>query len=186
MALVYTTSPRGACHNQSDYFMVDIGQADDSLGLEYFSRHAGAEKAHNVARHQDWRTLFNALVMCFFTNIPPKLVVSLINTACGLEWDINQALIAGERGWNLKRAINIRLGLQRENHRLPKTLLAPYPPGGGSEGYVPPIQEMLHAYYTARGWDPTTGFPQPVKLESLGLGWVLKDIELLQVSGKKV
>jgi aldehyde:ferredoxin oxidoreductase len=185
MALVYATSPRGACHNQSDYFMVDIGQADTSLGMEYIARHAGEEKALNVARHQDWRTLFNSLVMCIFSNISPEMVVSLINAACGLDWDIERALVAGERGWNLKRAINIRLGLRQENDRLPDALLTPFPPGGGSEGYVPPFQEMLQAYYTARGWDPKSGFPTQAKLETLGLGWVLKDLEPLQVAELK-
>ena len=179
MALVYATSPRGACHNQSDYFMVEIGQAEASLGLEYISRHAGEEKARNVRQHQDWRTLFNSLVMCYFSNIPPEMVVSLINAACGLDWDIDQALLAGERGWNLKRLINIRLGLRRENDRLPKAMLAPFPPGGGSEGYVPPVQEMLQAYYNARGWDTESGFPTQSRLEALGLDWVLKDLKHL-------
>ncbi|HEX7975926.1 MAG TPA: aldehyde ferredoxin oxidoreductase C-terminal domain-containing protein [Anaerolineales bacterium] len=31
MALVYATSPRGACHNQSDYFFVDVGQVERFL-----------------------------------------------------------------------------------------------------------------------------------------------------------
>ncbi len=52
MALVYATSPRGACHNQSDYFLVDFGQVEASLGMQLFDRHAGAEKAANVAIHQ--------------------------------------------------------------------------------------------------------------------------------------
>lgn len=185
MALVYATSPRGACHNQSDYFMVDIGQAEASLGLDLLSRHAGAEKARNVARHQDWRTLFNSLVMCIFSNLPPEVLVALINAACGLDWDLTQALKAGERGWNLKRLINIRLGLRRENDRLPKGLLLPNPPGGGSEGYVPPIQEMLHAYYLARGWNADSGFPTHDRLELLGLDWAWKDIEPLQVAMAK-
>ncbi len=181
MALVYATSPRGACHNQSDYFMVEIGQADASLGLEFLSRHAGAEKARNVARHQDWRTLANSLVMCIFSNISPDMVVSLINAACGHDWDLVQALAAGERAWNLKRAINIRLGLRRENDRLPNTMQTPFPSGGGSEGYVPPIQEMLQAYYLARGWDTESGFPSEARLQSLGLDWVSKDLQPLQV-----
>jgi len=185
MALVYATSPRGACHNQSDYFMVEIGRAEASLGLEYISRHAGEEKARNVRQHQDWRTLFNSLVMCYFSNIPPEMVVRLINTACGLDWDIDQALLAGERGWNLKRLINIRLGLRRENDRLPKAMLAPFPPGGGSEGYVPPVQEMLQAYYNARGWDTESGFPTQSRLEALGLDWVLKDLKHLHLTAMK-
>ena len=33
MAIVYATSPVGASHNQSDYYNVDIGQADNRLGF---------------------------------------------------------------------------------------------------------------------------------------------------------
>ena len=77
MALVYATSPRGACHNKSDYFLVDWGQADASLGLQFFERHAGAEKAANVAHHQDWRCVCDALVLCLFGNVPVEMVVAL-------------------------------------------------------------------------------------------------------------
>ncbi|MFH1909429.1 MAG: aldehyde ferredoxin oxidoreductase family protein [Chloroflexota bacterium] len=175
MALVYATSPRGACHNQSDYFFVDWGQADESLGLKLYSRHAGAEKAANVARHQDWRTVFNALVMCFFANVPGETVVELINAACGLDWSVEDMLRCGERGWNLKRAINNRLGLTRANDKLPKALLEPLCDGGAA-GYVPPIEEMLEAYYAARGWDPETGRPSKEKLLALGLADVANDL----------
>jgi aldehyde:ferredoxin oxidoreductase len=175
MALVYATSPRGACHNQSQYFIVDIGQADSSLGLEFYDRHAGAEKADNVARHQNWQTVFNSLVMCIFANVQAETVVGLINTACGLNWGVEDLFFAGERAWNLKRVINNRLGLTRGNDKLPKALLEPYQ-DGGSAGYVPPFSEMLEAYYTARGWDPETGKPTPEKLVDLGLDWVVQDI----------
>ncbi len=168
MALVYATSPRGACHNQSDYFFVDWGHIQPALGIEYFSRHAGAEKAANVARHQDWRTVFNALVMCIFANIEPQLQVDLINAACGLDWSVEEMLRAGERAWNLKRLINLRLGLRREQEKLPKVLLQAYAEGGAA-GYTIPFDEMLQAYYQARGWDLQSGAPLPETLRRLGL-----------------
>lgn len=175
MALVYATSPRGACHNQSDYFFVDWGQAEETLGLKFYERQAGAEKAANVAIHQNWRTVFNSLVMCIFANVPPQTVVDLINPACGLNWSIQDMLKSGERAWNLKRAINNRLGLTRANDKLPKGLLAPYP-NGGSAGYVIPFEEMLEAYYDARGWDKVTGKPTKAKLVELGLEEVSRDL----------
>jgi aldehyde:ferredoxin oxidoreductase len=175
MALVYATSPRGACHNQSDYFMVDWGNTNEEAGIEYFSRHDGGEKAANVARHQDWRTVYNSLVMCIFANVSPNTQVELINAACGLEWDVDDMLRCGERGWNLKRAINNRLGLTRENDKLPKALLEPYAEGG-AEGYVIPFDEMIKAFYAARGWDPGTGRPTKEKLLSLGLEDVARDL----------
>jgi aldehyde:ferredoxin oxidoreductase len=175
MALVYATSPRGACHNQSDYFFVDWGHANEELGIDYITRHAGAEKAANVARHQDWRTVYNSLVMCIFANVPPQTQVDLINAACGCDWDIGEMLRCGERGWNLKRSINNRMGLTRANDKLPKALLEPLEEGG-AEGYVIPFDEMIKAYYGARGWDPGTGRPTREKLEALGLEDMAKDL----------
>ncbi len=173
MAIVYATSPRGGCHNQSDYFMADIGQVDPSVGLEYFDRHAGAEKAANVARHQDFRTVNNALVLCTFANVAVETMVGLINAACGYDWKIADLMRSGELSWNLKRVINIRLGLIRANDTLPKPLLEACPDGGAA-GYVIPFDEMMSAYYSARGWNPETGQPLEHKLDELGLNWVGK------------
>jgi len=176
MALVYATSPRGACHNQSDYFLVDVGQADPELGLDYYSRHDGAEKAKNVALHQDWRTVCNSLVLCIFANLSPETIVKLINAACGLDWDTHQMMMAGERGWNLKRAINNRLGLTAQNDSLPEQFHKPYPDAQSNLGFVPRFIEMLAAYYAARRWDPETGYPTRGKLFELGLDWVARDL----------
>jgi aldehyde:ferredoxin oxidoreductase len=177
MALVYATSPRGACHNQSDYFLIDLGQALLDIGIEPIDRHAGAEKAKNVALHQDWRTIANSLVLCTFANVPPATVLGLINTACGIDWDIGEMMRAGERGWNLKRIINIRLGLTAKNDRLPKALLQPYADHPVSTGdFTPDFENMIRAYYEVRGWNPHTGQPEKEKLLSLGLDWLVEDL----------
>jgi aldehyde:ferredoxin oxidoreductase len=175
MALSYATSPRGACHNQSDYFFVDWGHTHEDIGIEYFSRHDHAEKSANVAKHQDWRTVFNAVVMCIFANVEPEIQVKLINAACGLDWTVTDLMKAGERAWNLKRAINNRMGLTAANDTLPKALLTPFP-DGGSAGYVPDLEGMLFTYYEARGWDEKTGKPTREKLVELGLEDVAKDL----------
>jgi len=175
MSLVYATSPRGACHNQSDYFFVEWGQAEEGVGLKFYGRQAGAEKSGNVAIHQNWRTVFNALVMCIFANVPPQTMVDLINSANGFNWDIDEMMKCGERGWTLKRAINNRLGLTRANDKLPKGLHEPMP-NGGSAGYVIPFEEMLEAYYEARKWDKVTGKPSKEKLLELGMEEIARDL----------
>ena len=175
MALVYATSPRGACHNQSDYFFVEWGQAEEGVGLKFYERQAGVEKAGNVAIHQNWRTVFNAMVMCIFANVPPQVIVDLINAASGFTWSIADMMQCGERGWTIKRAINHRLGLTRANDKLPKSLLEPLP-NGGSAGYVIPFDDMLEAYYEARQWDRVTGKPSKDKLMELGMDEVASDL----------
>jgi aldehyde:ferredoxin oxidoreductase len=175
MALSYATSPRGACHNQSDYFLVELGHTEERIGITFFGRHAQAEKAANVARHQDWRTVYNSLVMCIFATIDPNEQVGLINAACGLEWTLDDMMKSGERAWNLKRAINNRMGLTRTNDKLPKALLVPYKEGG-AEGFVPDLAAMLDAYYEARRWDKESGKPSKEKLTELGLGEVAEEL----------
>jgi aldehyde:ferredoxin oxidoreductase len=175
MGLIYATSPRGACHNQSDYFFVDWGHTIEEIGVEYFERHAQAEKSANVARHQDWRTIFNSLIVCQFANVAPRMLAALVNSACGLDWSVEEMMAFGERGWNLKRAINNRMGLTASNDRLPKRLLEPYMLGA-SAGFEPDIQGMLYAYYEARGWDLETGRPGQEKLIALGLEDVAEDL----------
>ncbi len=172
MALVYATSPRGACHNQSDYFLCDVyGMVEEKLGMEFYQRQDGAEKAANVAVHQDWRSVFNSLVMCYFANVPPETILDLVNTATGENYSLLDFLQVGERAWNLKRMINRRLGLAREWDALPALLRKAYS-DGGAEGYVIPLEEMLGSYYLARGWDQETGMPTVQKLNELSLEWV--------------
>jgi aldehyde:ferredoxin oxidoreductase len=175
MALSYATSPRGACHNQSDYFFVDWGHTHEDIGIQFFERHAQAEKAANVAKHQDYRTHYNSVLICIFAHVPPQTQVSLINAQLNLNWTVDDLMRSGERAWNLKRAINNRMGLTRENDKLPKAFLEPYKEGGAA-GFVPDIQAMLAAYYQARGWDWASGKPTREKLIELGLDEVAKDL----------
>jgi len=168
MAIVYATSPRGACHNKSDYFMVDWGQTHESIGIELFPRQAGAEKSANVARHQDYRAIFDSLVVCFFSNIHFQTLADLTNQAMGTSYSTQDLMLIGERAWNLKRCINIRLGLTSENDTIPKAFLKPFKEGGSAD-YVPDFKNMMRAYYLARDWDPITGIPSFQKLNSLGL-----------------
>jgi len=113
--------------------------------------------------------------MCIFANTEPAMQAKLISAACGLDWTIEDMMKCGERGWNLKRAINNRMGLNASNDRLPKAMLEPFP-DGGSAGYVPDIRGMLHTYYDARGWDAETGKPTREKLLELGLDDMAKDL----------
>lgn len=171
-ALAYVTSPRGACHNQSDYFTVEMGGALDEIGVPMTDRFTDAGKAAYVARHQHWRTVCNSLVVCFFAVVPPPVVLDLINAATGLDWTMDDMMRAGERGWNMKRLVNLRLGLTPASEKLPSLLLQPLPEGG-QEGHVPDVDIMLNEYYAASGWDRRTGWPLKEKLAELGLDFAI-------------
>ncbi|MGD8633954.1 MAG: aldehyde ferredoxin oxidoreductase family protein [Anaerolineales bacterium] len=167
MALVYATSPRGACHNQGPYYLVEIGQTREEIGVDMYPRQGGAEKAVNVVRNQDWNSLQNSLVMCIFANIPAEDVAGLLTAATGELISARDLLQLGERAFTLKRLINDRLGFGAAYDRYPEPLKEPLKDGGAAE-YVPPFDEMLEAYYAARGWSHE-GMPGGALLQDLGL-----------------
>jgi aldehyde:ferredoxin oxidoreductase len=175
MTLTYTTSPIGGSHNHSDYYWVEIGRAIEELEVLSPGRQEDAGKAVYVARHQNWNSLINALVTCAFSNVPVTDSIALLNAATGRDLDAAGALEAGERIFNLKRALNIKLGYTREGERLPKLLQRPLSEGG-TEGFVPDEALLLREYYEARDWDPSTGKPSKRKLESLDLTELAADL----------
>ena len=172
MAVAYATSPRGGCHLHSSFFMVEIGNEVPELGILASSRErwgeSSHEKAHMVARHQDWCSIFDALVLCKFANLPADLITRLLNSATGWEITPQGLLKSGERIFNMKRLINLRFGLTPKDDELPDLLLKPLP-SGGTEGNVPDIKMMLEEYYRFRGWDKVNGKPAKPKLKELGL-----------------
>lgn len=168
VALSYATSPRGACHNQSHYYMVEIGQTMEDIGVMRFERQAGAEKAANVARHQDWLTVLNALVACIFANVDQETMCEMLNQVTGWRYAPQELMLAGERGWTLKRLINNRLGFSNQEDCLPEHLNQPLGEGGAA-GFTIPFAEMLSAYYAVRGWEADTGRPGRSLLKRLDL-----------------
>lgn len=168
MALVYATSPRGACHNQGPYYLVEIGQTHEEIGIDMYTRQGGREKAINIVRHQDWTTLENSLVMCIFANVPAEDVARLLSAATGIPLSSGDLMRIGKRAFTIKRLINARLGFGAEHDRYPEPFKEPLEEGGAA-GYVPPFEEMLEAYYGARGWSQSTGMPGKELLIDLGL-----------------
>jgi len=162
MGLVYATSPRGACHNQSDMYWVDMGRPIEALGIPTTDRFGIEGKAAITARHQDWRSLGNALIQCTLPNPP----VQNVN---------EKALWLGEGIWNIKRALNLRLGWTRAQEKLPDLLMKPLGEGG-TEGNVPDMEILLRDYYDRRGWDIRTGKPERQRLEALGMEDIAVDI----------
>ena len=76
MGLVYATSPRGACHEQGDMFLVDLGAPVPELGIEIGDRLVSSEeKALMTARVMSWRTLYDSLVMCKFCDPGVDLIL---------------------------------------------------------------------------------------------------------------
>ena len=174
MAVVYATSPRGACHMQGDMYAVDMGLTLPEVGIYPGGRFKTRGKSKIVARVQDWRTLYNSAIMCVFVNPTAPVLVKLLSQATGWSSDIVWWQRTGERIFNLKRAFNNRLGVRRGHDRLPERMLIPM--SNGSRGRTPRVETLLEEYYEARNWDWQTGRPSREKLVSLGLPDVAEEL----------
>jgi aldehyde:ferredoxin oxidoreductase len=176
MALVYLTSPRGACHNKGDFYFVEAGHSFPEFDIASEGRHQEAGKAPVVARHQDYRTLVDSSGCCQFVNVPLSELPELFSAAWGEAVSLQDLYRAGERIFNLKRALNLKLGLNpRQREVFPKLWTQPLSEGG-SEGFVPDWEGMLREYYDYRRWDWDSGRPLPEKLLALGLEDIAKDL----------
>jgi aldehyde:ferredoxin oxidoreductase len=174
MAVVYATSPRGACHMQGDMYAVDMGLTLPEVGIFPGGRFKTRGKSKIAAKVQDWRTLYNSAIMCVFVNPTAPVLVRLLSQATGWSSDIVWWQRTGERIFDLKRAFNNRLGVRRGNDRLPERMLIPM--SNGSRGRTPRVQTLLEEYYAARDWDWETGQPSRERLVSLGLPEVADDL----------
>jgi aldehyde:ferredoxin oxidoreductase len=150
-------------------YLVDLGAPVPELDIQLGDRlESSEEKALMTTRVMDWRTLYDAMIMCTFCNPAVSQVLDLLNGATGWGLEAADLLPLGERAFNLKRLLNGKLGLTAANDRLPKALLQPLP-DQEVETAVPDMGVLLPAYYRARGWDADTGMPNSEKLHQLGL-----------------
>jgi len=174
MALVYATSPRGACHVQGDMYTVDMGLTIPEVGIFPGGRFKTQSKALVVMNVQNWRTLYNSAIMCLFVNPTAPILVKLLSEATGWSSDIVWWQRTGERIFTVKRAFNNRLGIRRGNDRLPERMLIPM--SNGSGGRTPRVDKLIEEYYEHRSWDWKTGKPSRDKLISLGLPEIADDL----------
>jgi aldehyde:ferredoxin oxidoreductase len=175
VTLSYLTSPRGACHNKSDAYWLDMGRTLEDLGIGFVDRFEEEGKAALMVRHQDWRSAGDALISCLLAYPPSESLVKMLSAATGGDWTVSEVLRAGERILNLKRALNLRWGWDVQREKLPG-LFQQGLPEGGTGGYVPDVERLLTDYYEARQWDRTTGRPTRRKLVELGLNEVVEEL----------
>ncbi|MDY6876948.1 MAG: aldehyde ferredoxin oxidoreductase family protein [Chloroflexota bacterium] len=170
MAVTYALSPRGACHMEGDMYSVDTGQGPPfELGVTPGDRfEMTEEKGHISARHQAWRNLYNAMILCQFQNPGVERVLAALNGVTGWGIEVGDLMTLGKRIVTFKRMLNMRRGLTRADDRLPDLLQQPLG-NGGTEGTVPDVGVLLSGAYAEYGWDPETGRPTPETLTGLGL-----------------
>jgi aldehyde:ferredoxin oxidoreductase len=168
LAVSYAVSPRGACHNFSVLYLVEMGQIVPELGLVSTDRMSDDGKAELAFNSENFRAVYSAMQMCVFANPSVEDIVSMLSLCTGQKLAPQDLLKIGERIIMAKRVMNLRLGLLPEDDTLPKHALKPLADGPAA-GNVPDLSRQLKEYYALRGWDPITGHPSRERLRALGI-----------------
>jgi aldehyde:ferredoxin oxidoreductase len=168
MAAVYATSSRGACHNNGDGYKMGLGVSIPEIGLKGEDRFDDIEAGQLAVKVQDFRAVYNALIMCHFALPPFKDTVHALELATGWDYSIEDIMKVGERITNTKRLLNMKMGLTRKNDRLPKIMSIKLSEGGAKDK-IPNLELQLREYYKLRNWDKKTAVPSKELLEELGI-----------------
>lgn len=100
-------------------------------------------------------------------HVPLLPHTKVLETLTGMNTDFGKFLAAGERGYNLERMVNIKLGLKPEMDTLADRLTKESQTTGKKLGPVP-LQKLVKQFYGKRGWD-ANGRPKPGTLKKLKL-----------------
>jgi len=152
------------------------GRPRDALGLpKPSSSLEGRGFAAKVV--EDWTAFIASAGWCIFADIyavyqQEENFVKVFNAVTGLNLTIKDALLAGERIFNIRKAFNVKHGAGRVDDKLPRRLLEEK----GRAGTVVDLSKTLEEYYEARGWEKNTSKPTKEKLIQLGLEDVAKDL----------
>lgn len=173
MGANYATANRGACHLEAMcHWRGAAGlQLQDVWSPEPYDPHTSAQQGKMAAIWQNYLATFNPLGLCKFSirgPVEPKDVCAWLDMALGWEITPDELLRIGERLFNLKRLINVRLGVTARDDALPMRVLTVARDGGGAAGVLPDQSLLLAEYYQERGWDEN-GVPTPERLKALGL-----------------
>lgn len=165
MGLNYATAVRGACHLESLTYWTGYGSIWPGWYEGPRDRFDGGQVAAElVIQFQDYMSLFNPLGLCKFSvkgGLMPAHVTELLNAATGWGWSADELLATGRRIFDLKRYINVALGVTRADDTLPVRIAHEPRPAGTAAGSLPDLAPMLEAYYRLRGWDEQGRPPAP-------------------------
>ncbi len=163
LALGLAVATRGACHNRSSAYEVDLS---DQLApdAELEARVQAAIRAEDQASILDSLNLCKFLRHCF-DDLPAESA-HLLEQVTGVPADGETLLATGERINTLKRLFNISHGWTRDDDWLPSRVLS----SENSQSLLSPdwLTSALDIYYRQRGCD-AHGIPTSASLSRLQL-----------------
>jgi aldehyde:ferredoxin oxidoreductase len=165
MGVAYATSNRGACHLRAYVAAAELNVMPfGSLSVDPL---AWEGKGGLTKVFQDIHAFSDSLDLCKFSAFAMGMDEYTAQYAafCGIDFTVEDGLIAGERIYNLERHYNNLAGHAEGSDYLPKRFTDEPSTMGGSVGHVCELDLMLADYYAARGWE--NGVVPEAKLQEL-------------------
>jgi aldehyde:ferredoxin oxidoreductase len=174
-AMGLAVGTRGACHNRSLAYEIDIKGKVDRFTV-------GPGRGKMAMDTENFACILDCLVLCkFLRNCFDDFnadVARIYTMTTGIEITPEELTAVGERVCNLKKAFNIREGWKREDDWLPGRVFAdPIPDGPGKGVHLTPdeLNYLIDDYYQARGWT-AEGLIPAQKLIDLDLADIAAEI----------
>lgn len=171
LGVMYATSSRGAHHTSGQTHVYESRLNMPEIDHKPPGPLVVEGKGALAAKTQNIMNLFDSLKLCKFSQFGGVRLTHLKNWytwVTGEKVTVEEMLTKGERIFNLKRLLNVRLGISRKDDTLPPRLLTLKRVGEGINPNLPPLGRMLAEYYEYRQWSEE-GIPSPQVLEKLGL-----------------
>lgn len=123
-----------------------------------------------VKTFQDLTATIDSSGACLFTTFGTGAdeYAPMMTAATGFTYTSEDIMHCGDRIWTLERLWNLKAGLTKDDDKLPPRLVNDALTEGASQGAISHLDQMLPAYYEARGYD-ADGVPTPEKLKELGI-----------------
>jgi aldehyde:ferredoxin oxidoreductase len=162
-ALQFAISARGGCHHA--YGLPARAETMDGTRLNVEGK---GEQVKNAAIG---RIIGDSLILCTFPGpmYTRDMQAEALSSIFAEPWSVAELNGAGERVMCQERLFNMREGLTRKDDTLPDRLLKEPKPDGPTKGAVVPLEELKDSFYSAMGYDVTTGNPSAEVLKRLGI-----------------
>ena len=191
VGLTYAVNVRGADHLRSLSCYEELGYPDvaaerygSDKAEEIMNLRSPKYKAMVVLDLEDLYAIVDSLIICKYGTMWPPIYywddfAKIIPALTGMKEysDIEYVKKVGARISTLRKAFNVREGLDRKDDTLPERFLKEPMPEGPAKGHTCPLDIMLDEYYELRGWNKETGIPTRKSLEELDLSDVADELE---------
>ena len=147
MGLGYSTSPRGACHLTATFYKPELAGIIAPDAIE--------GKAEMFIQWENRMTIFDTLILCrFFRDfVQWEDLTTIIEATTGITYAEKRLEKMANDISTLRRLINMREGLTREDDMLPPRFFQEPRRDDGKVVLKDEFLYMLDEYYRIRGWD---------------------------------